>query len=767
MAPATLFGMEDEPRGPYVRVALHRRAGREESLTYRAPSLLPVGQLVEVPLASRTVTGIVIAGGHDEILDGISPARVKPLARVRPARLPEPLVDLARWIGAYYVCPLGIVLATMMPAAVRRGVGTVRELKPVCPELASAALANASKATIKAWDAVQALDWNGSRSAATLARALGHKTSATVRRLQSAGLLESIDAVRPSVGIPDSSTTESRPAQPIHWTATQRSVIDGIAASLGSFGVHLLHGVTGSGKTEVYMALAHHALQRLATTLILVPEIALTPQLSARFIARFGPRVAVLHSGLSAAERSRQWARAADEGHEGAALVIGARSAVFAPLPRLGLIIVDEEHATDYKQDQAPRFHARDVAIKRAQMQGCAVVLGSATPSLESWANAASGRYSLWRLPERVAGGRLPRVEIIDLARERRDGADASSHTNAALSRVGALGPTLRQAIADTLRDDGQIIILINRRGHAHYVCCPSANCGWVLTCAECDASMVIHRSRAGRLARCHHCLAEQIIAADCPACGRRAIAIGSGTQRVEEELARFGLEPGRSLIRADGDTMRTARDWTNVLAGLANGSVRVLVGTQMVAKGLDFPNVRLVGVVNADTALALPDFRADERTFQLVSQVAGRAGRGEAPGRVIVQTVNPRQPAILLAAAHDFESFARREIELRRAAGLPPVSRLARIVVRDEDLSKATARAERLAEALRRADGLRVEGPAPCPIARIAGYHRVGLDAYAESSGPLTRALGTLRAAGLLISDARTAVDVDPVALT
>ncbi|MBL9031892.1 MAG: primosomal protein N' [Phycisphaerae bacterium] len=754
MSEATLFGPSAEPRGPYVRIALQRRLGsRDEPLTYRAPSLLPVGQLVDVPLGTRSATGVVVAAGGDELLDRLAPSKLRAVARVRPARLPPQLVDLARWMAGYYVCPLGTVLATMIPAAVRREVGSVREVRPAPADRIASVLAGVTLATRRLAEAALSLDWSASRSAAALARELGLKTSAAVRRLQQLGVLEEVEAQRVSSPAPSAAGVESRGPGSISLTPAQHAVIEGVAPSLSRFTVHVLHGVTGSGKTEVYMALAERALGLGLASLILVPEIGLTPQLAGRFTGRFGPRIALLHSGLSPAERARQWARAASD----ARVIIGARSALFTPTPRLGLIVVDEEHASDYKQDQAPRFHARDAAIKRAQLESCPIVLGSATPSLETWANAASGRYTLWRLPERVGGWRMPRVEIVDVARDRREHGQPGFQT---------LGPTLRGALRETLDAGGQSILLVNRRGLANYICCQSPACGWVLTCAECDASLVVHRARAGRLARCHHCLAEQILPTSCPVCGTRTIAIGAGTQRVEEELAAFSLTQGHDLVRADGDTMRTAKDWTATLEGLASGRVRVLVGTQMVAKGLDFPNVRLVGVVNADSALTLPDFRADERTFQLVSQVAGRAGRSDSPGRVIVQTVNPAQPAIALAAAHDYEGFADRELALRREAGLPPSTRLARIVARDEDSSVAAARAGRLAESLRAVPGLRVEGPAPCPIARIAGQHRIAVDAYAPDAAMLARTLGDLRARGLLLSDAKTAVDVDPVAL-
>jgi len=515
-------------------------------------------------------------------------------------------------------------------------------------------------------------------------------------------------------------------------------------------------------------------IERGQTGLVLVPEIALTPQTAGRFIDRFSGagEVAVLHSGLTASERHRQWALASSGR---AVVVVGARSAIFAPLAKLGLIVVDEEHATDYKQDQLPRYNARDVAIKRAQLEGCPVILGSATPSLESWANAVPSqsqapRYRLWELTERVGGGRLPKVEIIDLSRER---ADPTGQGPGAAGAFQSLGARLEAALRGTLAAGGQAILLLNRRGYSSYICCPSSACGWVMGCDHCDASMVLHRrgTGAGELVRCHHCLAEQRVPRQCPTCGKRTITLGAGTQRLEDELAaKFGdtLVSGETMVRVDGDTMRTARDYFEVLARFGAGEIKLLLGTQMISKGLDFPNVRLGGVINADTALSIPDFRAAERTFQLVSQVAGRTGRGASAGLVIVQTVNPREPAIVLAAAHDYPAFAGAELRIRRLAGLPPATRMARIVVRDEDHTKAESKAEDLARLINESGcpGLRMLGPGPCPVARVAGQFRYGLEIMTPRVTDLQQVLSRLRAAGVLKSDTHTAIDVDPVAL-
>ncbi len=860
----------------YLRVAVERgmdKGGTDAALTYRAAMPVEVGRRVEVPLGrgNSAAAGIVVEVGGAELCDGFAPDRAKTITREVGVGLPPGLVELARWISGYYVCPLGMVLAAMMPAAVKRRTGhVVRELLDRVEPGAEAGLAELklTKATRAAWEGVVGLGRDALPLAPTdLVARIGAGNVAALNRLVTLGMLRRIERedVRSIGGAPDPVLIEqmvggSRGAAAAGGAARmslspdQHDAIEGISASLGGFGVHLLYGVTGSGKTEVYLRVIERVLAKGQSALVLVPEISLTPQTAGRFQARFGAAsggrgVAVLHSGLSASQRHAQWAAAAS----GAArVVVGARSAVFAPLARLGVIVVDEEHAGDYKQDQLPRYHGRDVAIKRAQLEGCPVVLGSATPSLETWANTAEsksakqqiskpanqesveradaemryerapsvaygeispigeggagtklprqsgrGKYSLWRLRERVGGGRMPRVEVVDLRNEWKARAGAALRgegSSDAGRRAGPrdhmLGPTLERALGETLREGGQAILLLNRRGYSCYIACVDSKCGFVLTCGECDACMVEHRFRAARhsepgvgvqhrFVRCHHCLAQQRVPERCPLCEGRMQMLGMGTQRVEEELeAKFGrllgiagIGPGW-LVRVDGDTMKTGREFHQLLERFASGEVRVLVGTQMISKGLDFPNVRLVGVINADTALSLPDFRAAERTFQLVSQVAGRAGRGEHPGRVIVQTLEPDAPAIVYASRHDFESFATEEMRTREGAGLPPATRMARIVCRDTDLPAAMAAAKRIADALQEESageaggGVRVIGPMLCPVARIASFHRVSVEVVGARRGLVQDALMRVRARGLLKSDARTAVDVDPIAL-
>ncbi len=766
MSPDSLFIIRDEPEpARFLRVVVERGiddrgVDRPEGYVYAGDEANFPGERVVVPLGSRNrpAPGIVVAVGGRELLNGVDPRRVKRILRPSGASLPGDLLDLARWMSEYYFCPLGMVLGAMLPAAVKNDTG-VRAQRVVAP-VDQVPDPPPPGRLGEVWARIAALPRGAfPMPPLELAERLGLETTGPVTRLKTRGyLVETTRRIHRGGEGTRWEPAEGRADVPVTLTPDQAAAVEGIRSSLGSFSAHVLLGVTGSGKTEVFL----RAMETIVdAVLVLVPEIALTPQTAGRFIARFRERgVAVLHSGMSAGERHRAWARA----REGEArIVIGARSAVFAPVPRLGLVIVDEEHDASYKQDQLPRFSARDVAIVRAQRAGCPVVLSSATPSLETWAQAVRGRYRLWRLPSRVGGATLPTVRIVDLREERKESGRG----------MGAIGPTLARELRSTLDAGGQAILLLNRRGYASYVACPDTRCAWVMQCDHCDASMVVHRTSGGvggLKLRCHHCLAEQVIPRGCPACGRAPIRLGHGTQKVEEELARGfpDLTPGSSLRRVDADTMGSARDYFETLDAFGRGGARVLLGTQMIAKGLDFPNVRLVGVVNADTALGLPDFRAAERTFQLVSQVAGRAGRGRDAGRVVVQTMNPREPAIVLASTHAYEAFAERELGLRREAGLPPATRMARIVVRDRDAREAERLAGELGERLRAlaGNGVRLSGPMACPLARVSDHYRFAVEILAPTRAALREPMERLRREGRLKSDARTAVDVDPVAL-
>ncbi|MFN0011133.1 MAG: primosomal protein N' [Phycisphaerales bacterium] len=857
--PATDARAIHTPGDRYVRVAIERSLERategsiDNTLTYRADADVLPGDRVRVPLGSRNrpTPGIVVVAGGAELLDGLNPGRVKRIldraggtGGTGGAAFPPDLLPLAHWIAEYYITPLGMVLGAMMPAAAKKGTGTKRvsylRLSPALPTARDGAAVQTtsdsappplSPALAKKLAALQALDAATFPITPKDLHARHGISPAAQKRLIGAGLLSreertEVHSAQPSDTLPtntqpigENAATGSvtRPLPTL--TPHQHEAVAGIAATLSTFTPHLVLGVTGSGKTEVYLRVIDSVLARGQSAIVLVPEIALTPQTSRRFIERLGPAVAVLHSGLSSSQRHAQWAACAAGTVR---VVVGARSAVFAPLANLGLIVVDEEHDSSYKQDQLPRYHGRDVAVKRAHLSGCPVVLGSATPSLESYANAigyaasstgaqppvpsaSPGKYRLWHLPTRATGSPMPRVQIVDLADERRLRSQVSGWRD---RHLHLLGPTLERALDQTLAAGGQAMLLLNRRGYANYITCADPKCGWLLTCTECDATMVYHRpslpnpprpERGGSLGfvRCHHCLAEIKLPASCPVCRGTVNTFGLGTQRVEEELERkfavpHGLKIDDTLLRLDGDTMRTAKDYFRALDRFAEGKARVLLGTQMIAKGLDFPNVRLVGVINADTALALPDFRASERTYQLVSQVAGRAGRADHPGLVIVQTMEPRSPAIQLAARHDFEAFARAELETRVRSGLPPAARMARIVCRHKDHPKAVAAARAVHDALREAidamgvartsgpsgttagsgsrpptpPPVRLRAPFACPLARIAGHHRIAVELLAHTRGTIQSLLQAVRAKGLLKSDTHTAVDVDPIAL-
>ncbi|MBL8876539.1 MAG: primosomal protein N' [Phycisphaerae bacterium] len=814
MGRLSLFSGSLDASRRYALVAVERgieRVGEDGAeLLYEIPGAmeaegaLEVGERVEVPLGKKKVGGVVVGVGGTELLGDLDPLKVRVIAKRSGAMLPGPLVELAKWIAGYYVCALGMVLGTMVPSAVKREIGRREEVVLVRSDVAGPEKMTAPVRAL--WEKVLALP-AAPMTPIAMKIELGESTLRGINKLVKLGLLR--EEMREVIRSRGNAVQEQAFGgdKSVTLSDEQNAVVNGIAPELGpvgKFGVHLLYGVTGSGKTEVYLRLIRAMLAQRpeASAIVLVPEIALTPQASERFSQRFADLgVAVLHSGLSASRRHSEWARVASGE---ARVVVGARSAVFAPVPRLGLVVVDEEHDTSYKQDQLPRYHARDVAIKRAQIEGCAVVLGSATPSLESWANAGGdvstrrttedhggekgreeterrrdggepekkSRYRLWKLTKRVGGGELPRIKIVDMYQERQEARQLGLRDPSVL-------PTLRRALLATLKEGAQAILLLNRRGFATYVgCAGGATCGWVLGCERCDARMILHRDaslKSGELVRCHHCLSECVVPRVCPNCSRGLVRLGAGTQRVEEELQplleELSLGP-EALIRVDRDTMRTARDYFEALATFASGRARLMLGTQMIAKGLDFPGVRLVGVVNADTGLNLPDFRAGERTFQLISQVSGRAGRADSRGAVIIQTMEPQNPAIVLASEHAFERFASTELAARRQFGLPPASRMARVVCRDEKQSAVRTRSVALAEWLRAwssrhvGGGVKVRGPSEPPVTRIADQFRLGIELVAARAGLVQEALRAARNEGLVKSDAKTAVDVDPVSL-
>ena len=749
---------------PLVVVAVERAVDRSpDGLTYALPkelAHLPEGARVEVPLGrgETPTAGWIVRKLADNEDPGIPREKIKPLLAQDPSGvvLPSELVQFARWISGYYACPIGMTLASILPAAVRKAIGRVErtlvDLAPTQPDT------KITKRQQHALDVLATLP--RPIELADLAEAAGYSSNEPLKRLVASGHLVATKKTSVEAGFIARAGNVAPAPKP---TAEQQAAITAISRDFGQFAQHLVFGVTGAGKTEVYIRLLEECVARGKRAILLVPEISLTPQTVGRIAARLAHRkVAVLHSGLTEAQRNQQWTLLAEGGAD---VVVGARSAIFAPIPdgSLGLVVVDEEHEPGYKQDSAPRYHGRDCAIRRAQLAKCPIVLGSATPSLESWMNAVERRIStLHRLTKRAPGLNTPQVAVVDFGEERRMTRDR---------RVNLIGPTLREAMQRTFDDGGQVLLLLNRRGYANYIACSDPRCDWKFTCTDCDAGMVCHVDESGAArrsyVRCHHCLAEQILPKNCPDCGKPVTVFGLGTQRVEEELTRLfpSLVEGETMLRVDGDTMQTAQHFHDALERFGKGEIRCLMGTQMIAKGLDFPNVRLVGVVSADTALALPDFRAGERTFQLVSQVSGRAGRGEKPGRAIIQSFEPETPAIRLAATHDFEKFATQELEDRRQFRLPPYRRMARLILRHPGETECAERAAALASELNGFLGsVELRGPSVCPIARIAGKYRRQIELLADQAADISRVLAEARSRGLLKLGEELAVDVDPL---
>ncbi len=825
----------------YVKVAPERAFdATHDGLTYGLPADLAdltIGTRVLIPLGrgSKLTPGIIVSENVNPITLP-KKAKIKLVAARDPkaggALTPE-LVELGNWIAAYYASPLGMTLTSMLPAAVKHGSGMKRiTLINFTPEGRALYPDPTAKPTDQPADSplakrltklqkqiLETLQNAESRpiEIRDLANRAQAKTLTPIKRLIAAGLIE--QQLKTSVAaVWDQRTTHSNSEadRPVSLTNEQATIVNHIGALLqppsdSKFSAHAIYGVTGSGKTEVYLRLIEKVVRAGRSAIVLVPEIALTPQTVTRFKARFEAlmqahtqasdqdqnwHVAVLHSGLTSAQRHQQW-QLVQSGQ--APIVIGARSAIFAPIvpQKLGIIIVDEEHDNSYKQDQVPRYHARDVAVKRAQLANCPVILGSATPSLETYANAKlRANYHWHEITQRVPGAQFPTVEVVDLADERKRRQRTDRH-------VHLLGPRLESRMASTLHVGGDIILLLNRRGYANYIACPDQNCGWVMTCNHCDVAMVYHKKKElprGGFVRCHHCQAEQVLPAQCPVCAKKVNTFGLGTQRIEEELIRKfpHLAQQDAILRMDSDTMHRAQDYDEALTNFRDGNARILVGTQMIAKGLDFPNVRLVGVINADTAINLPDFRAAERTYQLIAQVAGRSGRAEQRGHVVVQTFQPNLPAVQHAAKHDYHGFAEQEIADRFPAALPPIGRMARIVIRHQDHLECAHRARTIYEALEAqietldlttgcalysksdkplAAGIlsidddvppiRLRGPAPCPLSRIADHHRWSIEILsAIGPGPIQQVLTNLRNLKLAKSDTTTAIDVDPVQL-
>jgi len=746
------------------------------TLAYEIPAELRggvrPGVRVRVPLGKRGTVGVVDRLGLDETRTGV-PRRLRAVRRVldREPIVDERLLAACRWIADYYVAPLGVVLKSALPPGLLGGRTDSRETPAVRTERIVRIVARLDTLTHRdevfgrahrqreAYESLEALD--GVASLAHLTGQLGFSRG-VIDGLVERGVARLEDRVvdrDPFAGTPAAT-------QGIVPSADQAAVIETLLemARPGAGGVALLRGVTGSGKTLVYLELLERVLADGRSAIVLVPEISLTPQTVERFRARFGDAVAVLHSALSDGERYDAW-RALREGRKRVA--IGARSAIFAPVRDLGAIVVDEEHESSYKQSDTPRYHARSVAIVRAKLEGCVCVLGSATPALESWANAADGTYRLLELPDRVTGHGLPRVELVDL---RTAIETEEQEEDTAPGERGPLifSPRLRDAIASRLEREEQAILLLNRRGYATFVECLA--CGHVWSCRNCSVTLTYHRRR--RRLVCHHCGFEMDPPGRCPACSAPDPRFtGVGTEQVERRLAE--LFPEARIARMDLDTTGSKWAHAEILDAFRERRVDVLLGTQMIAKGLDFPGVTLVGVVNADVGLHIPDFRASERTFQLLEQVAGRAGRGADPGEVLVQTSRPLHFALACAAEHDYAGFAERELADRRETGTPPFRRLANLVVSGLREERVAEEAESLAEWTRSlitdrsVEGVDVVGPAPCAIDRLRDRWRWHFLLRADRPGPLgavLRFIGTHR--GQTAPGLRLEIDRDPESL-
>ena len=664
-----------------------------------------VGARLMVPLGRNLVTGYII-GLRDDVPEELQDIEIKDaqdLVDTDPVCTPE-ILQLARWVAEYYACPLGEVIRAALPPGVSKATSAV---KPKLRRFVRLLNSNQEKLTDGQRRVISTLENTGPTALQSLLQTAS-VTASTVSSLEKKGLVEIyVEAVRRDpLSEPFDLSSE------VHTlTAAQTSVLEQIEQQMNSesYSSFLLHGVTGSGKTEIYMRAMDRALQHGRSAMMLVPEIALTPVFSRRLRARFGDQVAIFHSSLQKGERFDEWTRVKNGD---ARVVIGTRSAVFAPAKNLGLIVVDEEHESSYRQQESPYYNARDVAIVRAQKESATVVLGSATPSLESFNNARKGKYQLLTLPERIAARPMATARIIDM--------------RTVFARHGkprVFSDELLEAIRETHERREQSIILLNRRGYSSFILCRS--CGETIQCPNCDVTLTYHRSE--RVIVCHYCNHREAVPRACPSCGKKYIYyVGEGTEQLEEMLKL--LFPALRVARIDRDTTARRKVFEQTLADFSTGRIDTLVGTQMLAKGHDFPNVTLVGVVSVDAGLALPDFRSAERTFQLITQVAGRAGRGDRPGRVLIQTYHPYHYALRHACAQDYEGFYDEELRYRQNHSYPPFVALASLLVHGPDLGRVRTESLELRKQLDGANKertCRILGPAPAPLSRLKGEHR------------------------------------------
>ncbi len=718
---------------------------------YAIPAGLDVrpGCRVRIPLRRKSATGTVLATGEPEQAD-FAIRELESLIDPEPLITPV-LLRTAEWIAHYYGSSIESVIRSVLPEGVRSEENSAKTRRVAVLDAAPdpAALAKLEKRAPRQFEILSLLAHSPDRRLAVAE--LGDGNAAALKSMEKAGLLRlEAEEVRRD---PDADNGEEiLESSPLTLNPDQAAALDGVLLAVANPAASkpiLLLGVTGSGKTEVYLQAAQRALDLGKSVLVLVPEISLTPQTVRRFKARFAAmqdQVAVLHSNLSQGERFDEWHRI----RKGIArIVIGARSAVFAPLPDLGLILVDEEHENTYKQENVPRYHGRDVAVLRAAFEPCAIVLGSATPSLESWNNTLTEKYDLLRLNDRADGASLPLVRVVDMRLEQTKQKGGTA----------ILSDKLRTALELRLEKGEQSILFLNRRGFARSLQCTA--CGHVCQCPHCAVALTYHRTDE-RLV-CHVCGYQSIVPRKCPECRDPNILLqGYGTQKVEEVMAK--VFPKAKFARIDADAMRRKNALRDTLSAFKAHKIDILIGTQMIAKGLHFPNVTLVGILNADLGLHVPDFRAGERTFQLITQVAGRAGRGELDGEVIVQTFTPHSPSIQYARKHDFDGFSEQEMEFRREYSFPPYAHCAVLTSRSTHERRAEFTLQtlhlRLAENL--PNGITLGEVLPSPLIRSHGQFRFQITLRSHRARPLTNHVQQILSKTPLPEDVTVVFDMD-----
>ena len=746
--------------GELVEVIL--MTGLDSRLVYRAGGAMPrmpmVGDLLRVTLLNRTELGVVAKIGTSQDVEPSKIKEVLELVREQPVLTPE-LLALAEWMFSYYAAPMEAILETMIPVAVRRGAKSkMRKYLRAAGPIEQSVLDELKKRAPKQAKLLEFLrDQIAPSPKIALLKRLGVQ-STSCSALVEKGLVEETSSRQDRIAYDDELNevgTAVESVDVVKLTDEQSVAVDSMLASRdeGGFKVHLLHGVTGSGKTEVYLRLMEAVLEGDGGVLFLVPEVSLAPQTVDRIRARFdrlGVDTAVWHSHLSDGERLDAWQMVADGR---ARVVVGARSAIYAPVKNLQLVIVDEEHEPAFKQEETPRYHGRDVAVYRAMLSKCLCVLGSATPSVESVNNANQGKYRIDRLTRRVDDRELPLVHVVDMRRE-----------ILKENRMVAFSAELREKLLTRFELKEQSILFINRRGYSKSLLCP--DCGYIAYCDHCSVTLTYHRTDE-RL-KCHLCGIEKAAPTNCPKCNSVKIRWrGLGTQRVEESLLK--LLPRARIVRMDADVMGRKNLYRKILGDFRRGRIDVLVGTQMIAKGLDFPNVTLVGVLEADLSLHIQDFRAGERTFQLLVQVAGRAGRGDRAGEVVVQTFDPSSAPIQYARRSEFEGFLEDELYQRSELGYPPFRSLVRQVFQGPNPDKVTFYAEQWVKKVRPEldDSVDIRGPVPAPLEKIKDQYRFHIWFFHPRGHSVAARLFQLRKEFPMEKDVRDFIDVDPVNLS